>query len=203
MAFINPQVVFLHHFSNHKNKMISVQISTQSAMPVVGPVSIFSSVFQTENAVRYKRKKRKKNPPSLTLSSQPPTLPYHLPFSHSDSYWNPCAAPSHPKPPSLSALICVFSPFDCQRMGPDWNEQIKTIEGWAQGWRQERKRCRRRRRRRKDCAGKCTRNEDAVKAVLGRRSGRLLVKPLSPPHVAASAVSSCLQNVWECKSAPQ
>ena len=53
------------------------------------------------------RKKEKKLFPPIhsSLSSQPPTLPSHLPFSHSDSYWNPSEPPlslSLPLPPSPS-----------------------------------------------------------------------------------------------------
>ncbi len=81
--------------------------------PVVG--SLFYLLICIPNRecsqIREKRKKKLIPPIHSPLSSQPPTLPSHLPFSHSDSYWNPSEPPLSLSlsPPPTPPLSFVFS----------------------------------------------------------------------------------------------
>lgn len=142
-----------------------------------------------------------KKHPLHTLSSQPPTLPSHLPISHSDSYWNPRESLLSLPPPRRSHL-CFLSLWL-----PSWlqkamsrarqNEQMKKTEkgGIEMGGAEEEDEC--------FCAAKRACNEesrkgkperswwlcvgvrmckrDKVRQKLGK-SGSSFVKPLPPPH---------------------
>lgn len=174
--------------------------------PVVGFLSPYLYSKQKMQSDKRKGKKNLIPPIHSSLSSQPPTFPSHLPFSHSDSYWNPSEVQPHPPYPL---------PLIAKLARTQWTgqERMSKWKWWKGRGREEQ--------RDGDTEGE-EEEEDSVlpnvpvMRILSERAGEESVcqsdmevwkewvfiseTPCTPASFPPlSLCSSCLQDLWDCK----